>query len=193
MKNTILLFVCFALLTALFFFSFRGVVEAPQVAIKDDKIARGEYIVNTFGCAFCHTPKKMTDRGPVLDESLWLSGHKTGSPIPQIDKATMLKNEWVISNLDHTAHVGPWGLSYSANITSDPTGIGNWTYEHFRKSMQEGKHKGLDNGRMVMPPMPWTDYMNMSDDDLESLYAYLRSVKPIKNMVPTVKTLEMMD
>jgi cytochrome c553 len=35
-----------------------------------------------------------------------------------------------------------------------------------------------------MPPMPWPAYSNLSEDDLKALYAYLRTLKPVKNRVP---------
>ena len=149
---------------------------------QEAKIEHGKYIVLTYGCAHCHTPKKMTDTGPVPDQSLWLSGHNSKAPMPVIDPSFVAKG-WVASNMDHTAHLGPWGVSYSANITSDETGIGLWTLDNFKKSITQGKHKGMDNGRMVAPPMPWTDYMHMNDEDIESLFAYLKSTKPIKNVV----------
>ena len=151
---------------------------------EEEKLQRGKYIVETFGCAHCHTPKKMTDRGPIIDESRWLMGHPSDSNLPGIEKSSILTAGWTYSNMDHTAHVGPWGVSYSANITSDVSGIGAWSLEHFTKSLKQGKHKGLENGRPVMPPMPWTDYVHMSDDDVESLYLYLKSTKPIRNIVP---------
>ncbi len=94
-----------------------------------------------------------------------------------------LKN-WVLFGMHNTSAVGPWGISFSSNITSDETGIGTWTEEQFIKAMKEGKYKGLDNSRPIMPPMPWKAYANMTDDDLKAVFAYLKTTKPVRNIVP---------
>lgn len=85
---------------------------------------------------------------------------------------------------DLTSAVGPWGMSFTANISSDETGIGNWKEEQFIKALREGKYKGLDQSRPLLPPMPWFVYKNMTDDDLRSIFAFLKSSKPVKNVVP---------
>ncbi|MNE65179.1 Fructose dehydrogenase cytochrome subunit precursor [compost metagenome] len=85
--------------------------------------------------------------------------------------------------------VGPWGSSYSANITSDATGIGQWSEEQFIKCIRTGKSKGLDNGRPLLPPMPWQSYAQLNDTDLKSIFAYLQTVKPVDNVVPAPKQL----
>ena len=83
-----------------------------------------------------------------------------------------------------TNYVGPWGISYSANISSDSTGIGNWSEKQFFKAIREGKYLGLDNTRPLLPPMPWQEYRHASDDDLRAIFAFLKSTKPVKNVVP---------
>lgn len=83
-----------------------------------------------------------------------------------------------------TAFVGPWGTSFAANLTPDPTGIGNWSLENFKKAIREGKYKGMEGTRMIMPPMPWPAFKNLTDEDLEAVYEYLRTIKPVKNNVP---------
>lgn len=46
--------------------------------------------------------------------------------------------------------------------------------------MREGKYMGA--GRTLLPPMPWQVYGMKTDEDLKVIYAYLMSIKPIKNM-----------
>ena len=87
--------------------------------------------------------------------------------------------------MNSTATTGPWGTSFAANLTPDATGLGNWTFEHFEKAMRKGKLKGLENGRTLLPPMPWTNYSKLSNDDLAAIWAYLQSIPPVKNIVPT--------
>ena len=90
---------------------------------------------------------------------------------------------------DLTSAVGPWGVSFSANISSDETGIGNWTEAAFINAMRHGKIKGLDNNRDMLPPMPWNNFAKFSDDDLKSIFAYLKSTTPVTNVVPAPKQL----
>jgi hypothetical protein len=82
-----------------------------------------------------------------------------------------------------TAWTGPWGVSFSANLTPDQnTGIGVWTEEMFIQTLREGKHMG--NGRPLLPPMPWQPYGQKTDDDLKAIFAYLKSLPPMANRVP---------
>jgi hypothetical protein len=84
---------------------------------------------------------------------------------------------------DLTAWVGPWGTSFAANLTPDSnTGLGSWTEEMFMKALRTGKHLG--QGRDILPPMPWQMIGQMTDRDLKSVFAYLRSIPPVNNMVP---------
>ena len=70
------------------------------------------------------------------------------------------------------------------NLTPDSTtGIGTWTEDQFIQTLRKGKHMGMDNGRPLMPPMPWELIGRMTDDDLRSIYAFLRTLPPIKNVV----------
>ena len=143
----------------------------------------GEHLVSIAGCNDCHSPKKMTPMGPEIDSSLLLAGHMTGSPQPDIDRK-MAAAKGLIVTTDLTAWVGPWGISYPANLTSDETGIGSWKEEQFIKAIREGKLKGLDNTRPLLPPMPWQTYKYMRDEELKAIFAYLKTTKPIKNVVP---------
>jgi hypothetical protein len=90
----------------------------------------------------------------------------------------------VLFNHNITAFVGPWGVSFAANLTSDETGIGNWTEAQFFKAIREGKYKGMDNTRPLLPPMPWNMYRNATDDDLRAIFTYLKSTAPVENRVP---------
>ncbi|RYG24077.1 MAG: diheme cytochrome c-553, partial [Chitinophagaceae bacterium] len=100
-------------------------VQSPE-----NLIPRGAYLVSVMGCHDCHTPKIMTERGPVLDTSKLLSGHPSAMPLAKFDQPTT--RNWVLFNMTTTAMVGPWGASFSANLTSDQTGIGAWTLDNFR-------------------------------------------------------------
>ncbi|MGI8950245.1 MAG: hypothetical protein ACR2FN_01540 [Chitinophagaceae bacterium] len=42
----------------------------------------------------------------------------------------------------------------------------------------------LDSARQILPPMPWQFFKNMNDGELKAIFAYLKSTKPIHNVVP---------
>ena len=144
----------------------------------------GEHLVTICACNDCHTPKKMSEAGPVLDSSLLLSGHPADLPMPDVDRLAMEKKGLVVTQT-LTSWVGPWGVSYTANLTSDPTGIGNWEESNFFTAIRHGKFKGIESGRSLLPPMPWEMYRNLSDDELKAIFAFLKTTKPIKNVVPS--------
>lgn len=155
----------------------------------DSVLQRGKYLVNTIGCADCHSPKEMTAQGPQIVDSLHLSGYPANRPF-QKTNLNVLKDGYVMMNGDLTATIGPWGVTYAANITSDETGIGNWSEEQFKIAMTEGKYKGLRNARNLLPPMPWMNFKNLTDHDLSAIYHYLKSTKPVRNVVPNVMTMD---
>ncbi|OQP66732.1 c-type cytochrome [Niastella populi] len=162
-----------------------SVDAATASASPDSMVKRGAYLVSIMGCNDCHTPKKMGPKGPVFDEERTLSGHPAEMPVAPYEAGTA-KN-WILFNQMLTNYVGPWGTSFSANLTPDSTGIGGWTEAQFLKAIREGKYKGLDNSRPLLPPMPWQEYRNATDEDLKAIFAYLKSLKPIRNVVPAAK------
>lgn len=148
----------------------------------EDLVTHGKYMVDVLGCADCHTPKKMTDKGPVFDMEKYLMGYDSSQEMPPVPENVPI-GPWVLFKGDLTAAVGPWGTSFSGNLTPHGTGIGNWTLEQFTKALREAKYKGMDNTRPLMPPMP-TNYASLKDADIEAIFAYLKSIKPIENVVP---------
>ena len=160
--------------------------ETDSVVIsRDSLIKRGSYLVNAIGCDDCHTPKK----GHELDMEHRFGGHLAGT-VTGKNGVKAVNDGWVLFSDDFTSSVGPWGQSYAANISSDATGIGNWTEEQFFRAIREGKSKGLKEARPLLPPMPWFVYKNLSDTDLRAIFAYLKTTKPVSNRVPGPKTLE---
>ena len=152
------------------------------VAAGPGAVARGRYLADSIGCDDCHTPKKLGAKGPELDMTRRFSGHPEGSKLPT--PPALPTGPWVATaSWDLTAWSGPWGVSYAFNLTPDEnTGIGSWSEETFVQAIRTGRHMGVS--RPILPPMPWNVYRNLSDDDLRALYAYLRTVTPVKNRVP---------
>ena len=149
----------------------------------ESQVMWGEHLVKVGGCGDCHTPKKMGAMGPEDDSTLLLSGHPAKMPPPDVDRNAM-ETKGLIVTQTLTAWVGPWGISYAANLTSDETGIGTWNEDQFLFAIRNGKLKGLAGSRSLLPPMPWQSFRNLNDDELKAIFAYLKSTKPISNMVP---------
>ena len=145
---------------------------------------RGKYLTNIASCNDCHSPKIMTPQGPVTDTTRLLSGSPAEMKLSKIDTSVIAPGKWYLGSSDLTAWVGPWGVSYAANLTPDSTtGSGTWTEELFIKILRTGKFMGVDAGRPIMPPMPWQYINMMTDEDLKCIFAYLQSLPPIKNSV----------
>ena len=155
--------------------------SAPPAAPSSDLVGGGRYLVTIMGCNDCHTPYKMGKNGPEPDMTRMLSGHPEGLKMPPPPKVEM---PWaMVGSATNTAWAGPWGISYTANLTPDQnTGIGIWTEDMFIRAMRTGKHMGTS--RTVLPPMPWPWYAKMRDDELKAMFAYLKSIPPIQNRVP---------
>lgn len=160
--------------------------ESVAIISNDSLIKRGSYLVNAMGCDDCHSPKIFSAQGMEVDMEHRFSGHLANSHVGKADPSVM-KNGWMLFSMGLTAYVGPWGTSFSANISSDETGIGNWSEAQFLNAIRNGKSKGLDEGRPLMPPMPWQMYRNLSDTDLKAIFAFLKTTKPVENRVPGPK------
>jgi hypothetical protein len=160
--------------------------DTESVPSKDSLVKRGNYLVASIGCNDCHSPKHMGPRGPEIDSLNMLSGFPSNRPIP-VASENDIKNGLIVFNDDLTATIGPWGTTFAANITSDETGIGNWTEEQFKNALRNGKIKGQDGGRPIMPPMPWQNFRNLTDGDIKAIFYYLKSTRPFKNVVPAFR------
>ena len=124
---------------------------------KSDTVKYGAYLVNAAACMECHT---QVDKGQVIP-SLAFSGGRVFKM--------------------------PNGELRSANITSDKSsGIGNWTAEEFvtrfKTYADPANIVAVDSNEMNTI-MPWTMFAGMDTSDLRSIFAYLQTVKPIKNEV----------
>jgi len=158
--------------------------EVPAMT-KQDSVKRGEYLVTIMGCNDCHSPKIFTQTGEMhFDSTRLLSGNPAGSPDPTLGKkGSTMPQEGIVMSGDLTSFVGPWGHSYAYNLTPDVTGLGDWTFDMFRKAFTEGKFNGVDGGRPIMPPMPWQNFSHIHNEDIHMIWMYLRSLPPISNMV----------
>ncbi len=88
-----------------------------------------------------------------------------------------------VPDLEHSAGAGgnkfegPFGVSVSRNLTPDPqNGIGKWTFAQFKTTLSTGVRP---SGEHLKPPMGFGYYKNISDQDLQAIWAYLHSLKPL--------------
>ena len=111
------------------------------------------------------------------------------------DAAVIAKGEYLARAGDciacHTAREGktfagglpmktPFGTIYTSNITPDAqTGIGAWTSDQFFNMMHTGR---FPDGGLVYPAMPFASYTKVTREDSDAIYAYLRSIAPVKQL-----------
>jgi mono/diheme cytochrome c family protein len=146
------------------------------------QIARGQYLVSFGGCNDCHTPWKLGPKGPEPDMSRALSGHPAQLTMPTAPVLPPGPWVWTAAGTN-TAFAGPWGVSFTANLTPHKeTGLGDWTEEMFIATMKTGRHQG--KGRPLLPPMPYFNLKELSDQDIRAVFAYLQSLEPVHNRVP---------
>jgi hypothetical protein len=152
-----------------------------QAPTANEQLERGKYLVTVMSCNDCHTPWTMTPNGPGPDMKRMLSGHPADAQLPPPPAGNAA---WPVTvGATNTAWSGPWGISYTANITPDrETGIGAWTFEEFTQALRTGRHQG--RGRQILPPMPWPLIGQLTDADMRAVFAYLQSIPAIANKVP---------
>ncbi len=170
----------FILIATAFLFS-----ACARNSTEPSPVERGKYLAMAGGCGDCHSPKAFTPSGPVPDANRLFSGYPSGAKLPEIPKGILGPAQWgALTTNDLTAWVGPWGVSFAYNLTPDPaTGIGNWNEALFIQALRTGKFMGTS--RDMLPPMPWQEIGKMKDDDLKAIFAYLKSVAPVDNAIPS--------
>lgn len=171
-----------SLAAAVLFLAGAALATGTNAPAADAKVARGKLLVGIGGCADCHTPTKMTKDGPEKDATMTLAGHPAGMPLPPAP--ALPPGPWVATVAGSmTAWNGPWGTTFTANLTPDEeTGLGKWTEQNFIDTMRNGRHLG--QGRQILPPMPVTSLQALGDDDLRAIFAFLRTLPPVSNRVP---------
>ena len=150
-----------------------SLAAVPRARAQESPVERGKYLVGITGCHDCHSPKIA---GMKPDPDRILSGRPQTTKVPSSTPGEVHASE------DLTAWYGGWGPSVASNLTPDPaTGIGmRYTEAKFIQTMRTGKKP---EGVALLPPMPVDVYVNMKDDDLKAIYAYLKTIKPIRNAV----------
>lgn len=125
---------------------------------KDNIIDYGRYVITAAACMDCHT---LIEKGEFVGEP-----YAGGNEFPLPDGS----------------------VARSANLTPHESGIGSWTKEQF---VARFKAYSKENGyeyQKVSPGqfqtyMPWPMYAEMKTEDLEAIYAYLRTIPPVENNI----------
>src|SRR5262252_9022403 len=76
---------------------------------------------------------------------------------------------------------GPWGTTYARNLTPDSTGLGSWSEADIVTAIRTGVRP---DHTPLLPPMPWPMYSHLTDDDVQAVAAYLKTLPPISHHVP---------
>lgn len=161
------------------------VISIQSVESQNDMVERGKYLVDAVAaCGYCHTPRT----GAEYNMGMYLAGHTSGEPYPRYDFMSMRQlNILLVTGMSLTSFSGPFGTSFATNLTPDnETGLGEWTEKMFIDAMRTGRHQGNKVNRKIFPPMPTKHYAQMNDADLKAIWAYLRTINPVKNEVGPV-------
>lgn len=158
--------------------------SGPASTYPPEMVARGRKLVTIGACNDCHTPWAFDpDLGsPAPDMTRMLSGHPAGVPGPSAKPGP---DAAAVMGATMTSFAMPFGTVLAPNLTPDTeTGLGSWTEEMFVSVFRTGTHMG-GGTRPVLPPMPWPNLAALDREELVSIYAYLRSIPPIRNGVAT--------
>ena len=152
-----------------------------SVESQSDMVQRGKYLVDAAGaCGHCHTPRA----GAEYNMDMYLAGHPANAPYPRYNFSMMQQGIFILTSPQMSAFSGAFGTSFASNLTPDnETGLGEWTEKMFIDAMRTGHHQGDKSNRKIFPPMPTKHYAQMNDTDLKAIWAYLRTIKPVKNEV----------
>ena len=129
-------------------------VGNPPLPTDAASLARGEYLFNAGGCGACHQPEGAP-------------GNIGG---------------WEVEQIIPVMGIEFGGTFRAPNITPDPeTGIGGWTGRDFLLALKHGRAPG---GGFYWPAFPFRTFMDMNDEDVLAIGAYLMAQEPMKSDVP---------
>ena len=133
----------------------KAMYAAQDADAKANPVKRGAYLVDTLGCAQCHSPAD--------EQKRMLPGMKLAGGM--------------------LLRIVPFGDYPTGNLTSDKdSGLGNWADEEIKRAITKGILK--DGTRLLPFPMDYGSYSTLTPEDLNAIVAYLRTVPPVSNKVP---------
>lgn len=136
------------------------VAAAPylEVDASPERVERGKYLAtNVAICMDCHSTRDWSKfSGPLVEGSLGMGGEYFGP------------------------EMGFPGTFYAKNLT--PVNLGDWTDGEIFRAITTGVKR---NGEVIFPVMPYENYRKMDKQDIYDIIAYLRTLEPIENKIPT--------
>jgi mono/diheme cytochrome c family protein len=142
-----------------FFLKYPDVGPPPSLTVErtPERIARGKYLAhNVSNCIDCHSVRDFSRfAGPIVDGSEGKGGEVFDE------------------------NFGVPGTLYARNIT--PAGIGSWTDGELFRTLTSGVNR---EGKALFPLMPYPRFNTMTDEDLYSIIAYIRTLPAAPNEVP---------
>jgi hypothetical protein len=138
-----------------------GNPENIRVELSPDRVERGRYLANSVSvCMDCHSKRDWNKfSGPLIESTYGQGGE------------------------EFTQEIGLPGKYYARNIT--PFALKSWTDGEILRAITCGVNK---NGKALFPIMPYLDYGKLDREDLYSVIAFIRTLKPIENAVPESKS-----
>lgn len=141
-------------------------------------VERGEYLATkVVACQDCHSPRLPSG---LFDMTKWMSGVECFAKIP----LTPAADAGVAADAgaaDAAAPAPSFACLHSRNLTNDASGLKQYTDEQLKTLLRNGQRP---NGTALHPAMPYYIFHNTSEDDLNAIVAYLRSLPPIVHMLP---------
>ena len=80
----------------------------------------------------------------------------------------------------------PFGSVFSSNLTPHATGLGGWSAAEFHRALHHGQSR---DGRLLYPAFPYNNTTQVSREDSDALYAYLRQLPPVDAPQPRAQVL----
>ena len=139
---------------------------------EEEMLERGEYLSHIGACVSCHTPQQeeyLTDE--ISLEQLQNIGLR-------FEDTQDLENQLLAGGREFP--LGPFGVLVSPNLTPHETGLGDWTDEEIEAALRIGINP---DGRRLHPLMPYPNFFNWAESDMQALIMYLRSIPAVDNEV----------
>lgn len=139
---------------------------------EEEMLERGEYLSHIGACVSCHTPMKeeyLTE--DITLEQLQDIGWRFEDTQDLDDQLMAGGREFPL---------GPFGVLVSPNLTSDDTGLGDWTDEEIEAALRIGVNR---DGRRLFPLMPYANFFNWAESDMKALIMYLRTLPAVENEI----------
>ena len=135
--------------------AFLSICSQARAASQDDLVKRGEYLARAGDCISCHTAASAAYAN---------TGGTSG-----------------VAFAGGLAISTPYGYLVSPNITpDDETGIGTWTADDFWRAIHFGINK---RGEPLYPAMPYVFFTKTTREDSDAIFAFLKSLKPVRHAV----------